>query len=147
MKLLIGANFEKETLDMARVTFHRSLIFMLVLAMALFAVQPAAASQAITLNGSFVYFFPRQAALAGSTGLCPSGIAFVCQTVQLDGLGAADWTWTDNNTWAPNGDPGCYNGTATFTLTLRSDGSTISGPTTAIYCRKASLTGALHENG
>ncbi len=131
-----------------KVTLHRSLVALIMLATALFAVPHAAASDSLTLNGSFAYVFPRPAVLAGSTGLCPSGVAYVCGPIQLDGLGAAEWTWMSGHNWEPTGEKGCFYGIGnTFTLTLESDGSTISGPTTAIYCIYVSDTGLQHENG
>lgn len=127
-----------------KVTLHRSLVAVLVLVTALFAVQPAAASDTVTLNGSFVYVFQRPAVLSGSLSSCPSGVADICGLIQLDGLGAADWTWVNNHTYVPTDGRGCFSGTASFTLTLESDGSTISGPTTSVFCNYISDSGAQH---
>ncbi len=124
-----------------KVTLPRFLAVIVVLATALFAVPPAAASDTVTLNGSFSYLYLRPTA----TGLCPSGAGDACGFIQMDGFGAADWAWVSNHDFT-QGENGCWYGTATFTLTLRSDDSTISGPTTAVYCPTISDNGGQHES-
>jgi hypothetical protein len=66
-------------------------------------------------------------------------VADECGTIELVGLGAADWTYDFGPTFEPDG--GCFDVDGTFTLTLQSDGSTISGPLTGLFCPSASARG------
>jgi hypothetical protein len=99
----------------------------------------AAASSSVTLDGSF---FDVRVKPAGGNGFCPSGVADECGTIQLVGLGAADWAYDFGPTFEPNGR--CFDVDGTLTITLQSDGSTISGPLTGLFCPSASDTGQQH---
>jgi hypothetical protein len=55
-----------------------------------------------------------------------------CGTMQLAGLGAADWAYAFGPAFEPDGR--CFDVDGTLTLTLQSDGSTISGPLTGLFC-------------
>lgn len=125
-----------------KVTLPRFLAVMIVLVTVLFAVPHAAASEAITLNGSFAYFLTPQTTLS----TCDSGIADGCGIIQMDGLGAADWTYTYGPTAEPTGENGCFYENGTFTLTLHSDGSTITGASTGVFCRQISDAARHHES-
>jgi len=120
---------------------HRFLVT--VLAIALLAVVPAAASVAVDLNGAFSTVVVKP----DFASLCPSGVASECGVMQLDGLGAADWAYVYGPTFEPNGQRGCFDVDGTFTITLHSDGSTISGPLTGVYCYRPGETAHQHAGG
>ena len=115
------------------------IIIATILATGIGTVAPAGASASVTLDGSFstVTVKPQ------FTALCPSGVADECGTIQLAGLGTADWAYVFGPTFDPIGR--CYNVDGTLTLTLQSDGSTISGPLTGLFCPRPSATG--HQHG
>lgn len=108
------------------------------LAAGVFGVTAARASTTVALDGSFSTAVIKP----DFAGLCPFGIAGECGTVQLVGLGAADWTYTFGPTFEPNGR--CFGVDGTFTLTLQGDGSTISGPPAGPFCPRASRAGHEH---
>jgi hypothetical protein len=83
---------------------------------------PAGASASVTLDGSFSIAVQKP----NFAGICPSGVADECGTMQLIGLGAADWAYVFGPTFEPNGR--CFTVDGTLTIMLQSDGSTISGP-------------------
>ena len=115
------------------------IIIAAVLATGIGAAAPAGASASVTLNGSFSTVVTKPS----FTGPCPPGVAAnECGTMQLAGLGAADWAYAFGPAFEPNGR--CYNVDGTLTLTLQSDGSTISGPLTGLYCPRPSATGHDH---
>jgi hypothetical protein len=99
---------------------------------------PAAASALVSLDGSFSTVVVKP----NFTSHCPSGVADECGTIQLVGLGAADWAYAFGPTFEPNGR--CFDVDGTFTITLQSDGSTISGPLTGLFCPRSSVTGHQH---
>jgi hypothetical protein len=110
-----------------------------ILATGIGAAAPAGASASVTLNGSFSTVTTKP----NFTGPCPPGVAAnECGTIQLTGLGTADWAYAFGPTFEPNGR--CYNVDGTLTLTLQSDRSTISGPLTGLYCPRPSATGHSH---
>jgi hypothetical protein len=111
-----------------------------ILATGIGSMAPAGASASVTLNGSFSTVITKP----NFTGLCPSGVADECGTMQLAGLGTADWAYAFGPTFDPNGR--CYNVDGTLTLTLQSDGSTISGPLTGRFCPGPSATGHAHAH-
>ena len=96
----------------------------------------AGASSSVTLDGSF---FSVRAKPQVVNAFCPSGVADQCGTIELVGLGAADWTYDFGPTFEPDGS--CFDVDGTFTMTLQSDGSTISGPLTGLFCPSASSRG------
>ena len=103
------------------------------------AVTVAGASSAsVTLNGSFSTTVVKK----DFVSLCPSGVADECGTIQLNGFGAADWAYTFGPTFDPDGR--CFDVDGTLTITLHSDGSTISGPLTGAFCPIPSSTGHQH---
>jgi hypothetical protein len=77
------------------------------------------------------------------TSLCPSGVADECGALELVGLGTAEFRYFFGPTFEPNGP--CFDVDGTFSITLRSDGSTISGPLTGSFCPRPSEAG--HEHG
>ena len=113
----------------------------------LFAVLPtamlAAASPAmggeVDLDGAFSL----RVVKPSFTSHCPAGGADECGVMQLVGLGAADWAYVFGPTFTPNGR--CFDVDGTFTITLHSDGSTISGPLTGLFCPRPSGTGHQHS--
>jgi hypothetical protein len=104
------------------------------------AAAPAGASASVTLSGSFSTMVPKP----DFTGHCPSGVVAdsECGTMQLAGLGTADWAYAFGPTFKPDGR--CFDVDGTLTLTLQSDGSTISGPLTGLLCPRLSDTAHQH---
>jgi hypothetical protein len=94
----------------------------------LLGAAPAAASGPVDLHGSFSLRTPKP-----NFTLC--SIADECGVLQMAGLGAADYTYVYGPTYEPTGKKGCYHVDGTFTITLRSDSSSISGSLTGVYCR------------
>src|SRR4051812_31923618 len=111
-----------------------------VVAMGIVAIAPAGASASITLDGSFS---TATTAPSGIAGVCPSRIADECGTMQLTGLGQANWVYFFGPTFQPNGR--CFDVDGFFAITLRSDGSTISGPLTGVFCPGPSPAGDNHS--
>jgi len=110
----------------------------IILATGIAAVAPAGASASVTLDGSFSTVIVKP----DFAGLCPSGVADECGTMQLAGLGAADWAYAFGPAFEPNGR--CFNVDGTLTITLQSDESTISGPLTGLFCPRESNTAHQH---
>jgi hypothetical protein len=102
------------------------------------AIAPVAASASVTLDGSFSSVVTKPAFVS----LCPSGGGDECDTIQLVGLGTATWAYTFGPTFEPNGR--CFNVDGSFSLTLQSDGSSISGPLTGLFCPNPSATAHQH---
>jgi hypothetical protein len=100
----------------------------------IYKTRPSASSSVI-LDGSFSAVVVKP----GFAGLCPSGVADECGTLQLAGLGVADWAYLFGPTFKPDGR--CFDVDGTLTITLHSDGSMISGPLTGIFCPDPSETG------
>jgi hypothetical protein len=110
-----------------------------LLATGIAAVVPAGASASVNLNGSFSTAIVKP----DFTGPCPSGVVVgECGTMQLAGLGAADWAYAFGPAFEPDGR--CFDVDGTLTLTLQSDGSTISGPLTGVFCPGPSATAHQH---
>jgi hypothetical protein len=105
------------------------------------AVAPTVASASVTLDGAFSSAIVKK----DFVSTCPSGVADECGTMQLAGLGAADWSYAFGPTLEPNGR--CFTVDGTFRLALQSDQSAISGPLTGLFCPGPSLTGHLHGGG
>jgi hypothetical protein len=106
-----------------------------ILASGVAAMAPAGASASVTLDGSFSTVFVKPDVV----GLCPSGVADECGTMQLAGLGAADWAYAFGPTFEPDGR--CFDVDGTLTITLQSDGSTVSGPLTGLFCPFCQILG------
>jgi hypothetical protein len=104
------------------------------------AIAPAGASASISLDGAFSIAATNP---SGVAGLCPSRVAPECGTMQLAGLGEADWVYLFGPTFEPNGR--CFDVDGTLTLTLRSDASTISGALTGVFCPGPSPAGDQHS--
>ncbi len=113
-------------------------IIVIVLATGIAAVAPAGASASVTLDGSFSTVLVKP----GFAGLCPSGVADECGTMQLAGLGAAGWAYVFGPAFEPDGR--CFDVDGTLTITLQSDRSTIFGPLTGLFCPDPSGTGHQH---
>ena len=109
-----------------------------VAALSAWPVNLAGASTSVTLDGSFSIAIVKKDFVSP----CPSGVADECGTIQLVGLGAADWAYTFGPTFEPDGR--CFNVDGSLTITLQSDGSTISGPLTGVFCPQPSFTGHQH---
>jgi hypothetical protein len=103
-------------------------VLVVVLTTAAMGVAAAGASASVTLEGSFSTATVKK----DFVSLCPSKVADECGTIQLSGLGIADWTYAFGPTFEPNGR--CFDVDGTFTLVLQADGSTISGPLTGTFC-------------
>jgi hypothetical protein len=114
------------------------LIIAVIMATGIVAMAPAGASASVTLDGSFSTVIVKP----DFAGRCPSVPAAECGTIQLAGLGAADWTYAFGPTFEPDGR--CFEVDGTFTITLQSDESTISGPLTGLFCPRESDTAHQH---
>lgn len=115
-------------------------LLLIVLATGIVAVAPAGASASVLLDGSFSTVVVKP----DFTGSCPSVVEpGECGTIQLAGLGAADWTYVFGPTFEPDGR--CFDVDGTFTIRLQSDGSTISGPLTGVFCPRPSDTAHQHS--
>ena len=88
----------------------------------------AGASGPVELDGSFSLRTIRK-----DFALC--SISDECGVLQMAGLGEADYTYAYGPTYEPTSKKGCYLVDGTFTITLRSNDSSISGPLTGVYCR------------
>ena len=117
-------------------TFRRTLV--VILAVGAVAAPASGASASITLDGSFSAAVTKPS----FAGLCPSGAADECATIQLAGLGAADWAYTFGPTFQPDGR--CFDVDGAFSITLRADESTIAGPLTGVSCPRPS--GTAHDH-
>jgi hypothetical protein len=106
------------------------------------AVAPSGASAAVILDGSFSEVL--QKPNNPDYLLCLSGAGDECGTMQLAGLGGADWAYDFGPSFEPNGR--CFDVDGNFTITLQSDGSTISGPLTGVYCPRQSPTAHEHRS-
>ncbi len=113
-------------------------IITIILATGIVAMAPAGASASVTLDGSFSTAILKP----NFAGQCPSGVADECGTMQLVGLGAADWAYAFGPTFEPDGR--CFDVDGTLTITLQSDQSTISGPPSGLFCPRLSDTGHQH---
>jgi hypothetical protein len=95
------------------------------------ATAPATANAAIQLRGSF----SERVLKPHFTGLCaPEVEGNQCGVIQLDGLGSADFAYLFGPTFEPTGKRGCFLVDGTFTLTLQSDASSVTGPLTGVFC-------------
>jgi hypothetical protein len=103
---------------------------LLGVAISLLAWLPAEASTPVTLDGSFAKVITKPT----FTSLCPAGTGDECGVFQMVGLGPADYVYLYGPTFEPTGKKGCFNIDGTFTITLESDGSTVSGPLTGVFC-------------
>jgi hypothetical protein len=115
-------------------------LLVIILATGIVAVAPAGASTSVALDGSFATVVVKK----DFTSHCPSGVVKgECGTMQLVGLGAADWAYAFGPTFEPDGR--CFDVDGTFALTLQSDRSTTSGPLTGVFCPRQSETGHEHS--
>ncbi|MFL6205911.1 MAG: hypothetical protein ACJ739_11230 [Acidimicrobiales bacterium] len=117
-------------------------LLVVTLAAGIMTSAPASASASVTLAGSFSI---KATLTSGVYGICPTGVADECGAVELAGLGIADWTYFFGPTFEPDGH--CFDVDGLFTLTLRSDRSTISGPLTGVFCPGPSQAGDQHSHG
>ena len=116
---------------------HVSLITALTAAMT--ALGSTGAS-ALDLNGAFSTFVLKPS----FTSHCTSGVADECGVIQFVGLGAADWAYAFGPTFEPTGERSCFYVDGTLAITLHSDGSTISGQLTGVFCSR--LEGIAQEH-
>jgi hypothetical protein len=117
------------------VRFSRVVLVAAVIVM--LGAAPASASGSVSLDGSFSLKTVKK-----DFSLC--SVADECGALQMVGLGTADYTYVYGPTFEPTGKKGCYYVDGTFTITLRSDGSSISGPLTGVYCRPGA---SAHQEG
>ena len=91
-----------------------------------------AASAALLLDGSFDRAVLKPE-FTGST--CAPGVnGNECGVMQFSGLGPGDYVYRYGSIFEPNGTRGCFAIDGTFTITLQSDGSSISGPLRGVFC-------------
>ena len=106
-------------------------ILLVALAVATLVAGPATSAQAaVVLDGSL---FKLITAHDPSAGICSPGVN-ECGVIELAGLGPADYQYVYGPTFEPNGTQGCFTIDGTFTIILRSDGSSLSGPLNGTYC-------------
>jgi hypothetical protein len=109
----------------------RLLAMLLALAAAtLCGAVSAQAATSITIDGSYNYTVVRP----DSGSRCPSGLGNECGVFQLAVLGPADYVYVYGPTFDPTGKLGCFYVDGTFTITLQSDGSSVSGPSSGVFC-------------
>jgi hypothetical protein len=68
------------------------------------------------------------------TSHCTAGTGDECGSIDLVGIGIADWNYVFGPTFLPTGQKGCFMVDGTFSLTLQSDHSFISGPLVGVFC-------------
>src|SRR5262249_38749992 len=102
--------------------------------MTMLALVPTAAS-ALDHNGTFSTVTTNK----NFQGACPSRMDAECGAIEVRGLGTADWVYAFGPTFEPTGHK-CFKVDGSFSLTLRSDGSSISGPLTGVFCPRESDT-------
>ncbi len=94
------------------------------------AAGPATASTSLEIEGSYSAHLSRP----DYQGRClPDVAGDECAVVDLGGLGIADLVYIYGPTFERAG-RSCFDVDGTFTLTLRSDNSNISGPSTGRFC-------------
>ncbi|MER5636265.1 hypothetical protein ABT095_04845 [Kitasatospora sp. NPDC002227] len=103
-------------------------LLLAALSAALLALTPGVASAA-TLDGSFTSKVQKP---NYTTTACADGDE--CGVIQLTGYGPAAFAYRYGPTFEPDGTKGCYTVDGTLLLTLQSDGSTLSGPLTGVFC-------------
>jgi hypothetical protein len=123
-----------------RYGFAAALATVAAIASAAVAAAPAAANASVDLKGSFSTTLVKPN-FAGST--CAAGVdGNECGVLQFASLGPADSVYRFGPTFEPNGR--CFGVDGTLTITLQSDGSTISGSLTGLFCPRPSDTGHQH---
>jgi len=93
--------------------------------------QPAAATTSLSIDGSYFSTITKP---DWQGTRCPSGEGDECGVFELVGLGPADYVYVYGPTFEPNGQRGCFDIDGTFAITLRSDGSRVSGPLLGVFC-------------
>ena len=110
----------------------KTVVFLLLVAAAAVLVAPSMASSSVALEGSFSRTFKRPST---DTIRCPQNVdGNECGVVELVGLGPADYVYKYGPMFDPTGQHDCFNIDGTFTITLQSDGSSISGALTGVWC-------------
>lgn len=106
-------------------------VFLAVAAASLLGAPAASASSSIRIDGSYkvVIINPDWPGTR-----CVSGLGDECGVFQLVGLGPADYVYAYGSTFEPTAKKGCFYVDGTFTVTLQSDGSSISGPSAGVFC-------------
>src|SRR6187431_297138 len=117
-------------------------LLVVTMAAGIVTAAPVSASDSMTRSGSFSI---KATLTSGVYGICPSRVADECGTVELAGLGTADWTYYFGPAFEPDGH--CFDVDGFFTLALRSDRSTISGLLTGRFCPGPSEAGDQHSHG
>jgi hypothetical protein len=102
-----------------------------VVMMSLVAASPAAAADSVSLEGSYFWTITKP---NWQGTRCPSGNGDECGVLHLVGLGDADYVYVYGPTFEPNGQKGCFDIDGAFTITLRSDGSRVTGPLLGLFC-------------
>src|SRR6476619_2160025 len=93
----------------------------------------ATASSSVTLEGSFFRTFKRPST---DTITCPQNVdGNECGVIQFTGLGPAGYIYKYGPTFEPSDQMGCFDIDGTFTITLQSDGSSIAGVLTGVWCK------------
>jgi hypothetical protein len=91
----------------------------------------------VRLLGSWINgAFSNRVTKPSFTSPCPAGTGNECGTIDLIGIGMADWNYIFGPTFVPTGQKGCFLVDGTFSLTLQSDHSYISGPLVGVFCSR-----------
>ncbi len=100
----------------------------------------ALAGDTLDINGAFSEHVTRPA----FTTKCPAGTGDECGSMELVGIGIADWNYVFGPTFVPTGQKGCFMVDGTFSLTLQFDHSFISGPLVGVFCSRLADIGHQH---
>jgi len=101
---------------------------------------PAGASASVTLDGSFSIAVQKP----NFAGICPSGVADECGTMQLIGLGAADWAYVSVRPSSQTAAASPW--TAPSRSCCSQTGARSPGPLTGGFCPRPSATGHQHRS-
>lgn len=103
----------------------------------------AAAATTVTLHGTYFTAYTKP---GGLTNRCDPGLK-ECGVFQMTGLGPADYVYAYGPTFEPNGTTGCWAEDGTLTITLQSDGSTITGSLTGVFCAPGQSAYGFYRQG
>lgn len=102
----------------------------------------SAAAATVTLDGAYFTSYTKS---SGLTNRCAP--AAECGVFQIEGLGAAEYVYAYGPTFEPNGTTGCWHEDGTLTITLQSDGSTIVGSLTGVFCAPGKSAYGFYRKG
>jgi hypothetical protein len=116
-----------------RPSLKTAIVLSLSVAAAAVLAASGTASSSVRLDGSFFRTFKLPST---DTIACPQNVdGNECGVIQFVGLGPADYVYKYGPTFEPSGQMGCFDIDGTFTISLQSDGSSISGALTGVWCK------------